>query len=101
MKAILMHAPGAPQVLGLADVPPPRIAHDTELLVRLKAAGVNPIDTKLRARGTYFPERMPAILGCDGAGVVEAVGAGVSRFRPGDAVYFCNGGIGGHPGNYA
>lgn len=101
MKAILMHAPGAAQVLSLADVPPPRIAHDTDLLVRLKAAGVNPIDTKLRARGTYFPERMPAILGCDGAGVVEAVGAGASRFNPGDAVYFCNGGIGGHPGNYA
>jgi NADPH2:quinone reductase len=69
--------------------------------VRLKAAGVNPIDTKLRARGTYYPERMPAILGCDGAGVVEAVGNGVSRFKPGDAVYFCNGGIGGHPGTYA
>ena len=56
MKAILMHAPGAPQVLSLADVPSPQIAHDTDLLVRLKAAGVNPIDTKLRARGTYFPE---------------------------------------------
>lgn len=101
MKAVLMHAPGAPQVLGLADVPAPEIARDTELLVRLRAAGVNPIDTKLRARGTYFPERMPAILGCDGAGVVEAVGAEATRFKPGDAVYFCNGGIGGHPGNYA
>ena len=37
MKAIVMHAPGAPQVLSLADVPPPEIAHDTDLLVRLKA----------------------------------------------------------------
>ncbi len=44
---------------------------------------------------------MPAILGCDGAGVVEVVGQAVRRFRPGDEVYFCNGGIGGHPGNYA
>lgn len=101
MKAIVMHAPGAPQVLNLAEVPPPEIVHGTDLLVRLKAAGVNPIDTKLRAKGTYFPERMPAILGCDGAGVVEAAGAGTSRFKPGDAVYFCNGGIGGHPGTYA
>ncbi len=101
MKAILMTAPGTPEVLSLADVPAPAITHDTDLLVRLKAAGVNPIDTKLRSKGTYFPERMPAILGCDGAGVVEAVGSGVSRFKPGDAVYFCNGGIGGHPGNYA
>lgn len=101
MKAILMAAPGSPEVLNLTDVPAPRISADTELLVRLKAAGVNPIDTKLRAKGTYYPDRMPAILGCDGAGVVEAVGSGVSRFKPGDAVYFCNGGIGGHPGNYA
>lgn len=101
MKAIVMHAPGAPQVLRLADVPTPQITHDTDLLVRLRAAGVNPIDTKLRARGTYYPERMPAILGCDGAGVVEAAGTGVSRFTLGDAVYFCNGGIGGHAGTYA
>lgn len=101
MKAILMHAPGAPQVLGLADVPQPAIARDTDLLVRLEAAGVNPIDTKLRARGTYFPDRMPAILGCDGAGTVEATGAGTRHFRIGDEVHFCNGGIGAHPGNYA
>ncbi len=65
------------------------------------AAGVNPVDTKLRGRGTYYPDRMPAILGCDGAGVVEAVGADVNDFQPGDSVYFCNGGIGGEAGNYA
>jgi NADPH2:quinone reductase len=62
---------------------------------------VNPVDTKLRQRGTYYPERLPTILGCDGAGVVEAVGAEVTRFKPGDEVYFCNGGIGGAPGCYA
>src|SRR3569833_1587396 len=44
---------------------------------------------------------MPAILGCDGAGVVEATGTEVQRYRPGDAVYFCSGGIGSHPGTYA
>jgi NADPH2:quinone reductase len=71
------------------------------MLVRLKAAGINPIDTKLRKRGTFYPDRMPAVLGCDGAGIVEEVGAAVQRFRPGDEVYFCNGGLGGHPGNYA
>jgi NADPH2:quinone reductase len=70
-------------------------------LVRLKAAGVNPIDTKLRKRGTFYPDKMPAILGCDGAGVVEAVGTAVKRFRVGDEVYFCNGGIGDRQGNYA
>lgn len=101
MKAILMTAVGGPDVLQAAQVPIPDLAQDRDLLVRLKAAGVNPIDTKLRSRGTYFPERMPAILGCDGAGVVERVGERVSRFEPGDEVWFCNGGIGGQPGNYA
>lgn len=101
MKTILMRAPGGPGVLTFADAPTPQIKHGTELLIRLKAAGVNPVDTKLRARGTYFPERSPTILGCDGAGVVEAVGTSVTRFKPGDAVYFCNGGIGGEPGTYA
>ncbi len=101
MKAILMTAAGAPEVLQLADVEPPQLTTPTDLLIRLKAAGINPIDTKLRQRGTFYPDRMPAILGCDGAGIVEAVGAQVQRFRPGDAVYFCNGGLGGHPGTYA
>ncbi len=85
----------------MGAMPEPTLQQDTELLVRLKAAGVNPIDTKLRQRGTFFPDRLPAILGCDGAGIVEAVGAAVHQFRPGDEVYFCNGGLGGHPGNYA
>src|SRR3569832_1633616 len=101
MKAMVMTAQGMPDVLALRELPPPTVSGGHELLVRLKAAGVNPVDTKLRARGTYFPERMPAILGCDGAGVVEATGTEVQRYRPGDAVYFCSGGIGSHPGTYA
>ncbi|MBD1923225.1 zinc-dependent alcohol dehydrogenase family protein [Microcoleus sp. FACHB-831] len=101
MKAVLMTAPGKPEVLKLQEVPDPTIEKDTEILVRLHAAGVNPIDTKLRKRGTFYPDQMPAILGCDGAGVVQAVGANVRRFRVGDAVYFCQGGIGAKLGNYA
>lgn len=101
MRAVLMTGTGSPDVLQVAEVPAPVLQRNTEVLVRLKAAGVNPIDTKLRQRGTFFPDRMPAILGCDGAGIVEAVGSAVQKFRPGDEVYFCNGGIGGHPGNYA
>ena len=100
MKALVMTAPGAADVLQERELPTPTI-HGRQLLVRLKAAGVNPLDTKLRARGTYFPERMPAILGCDGAGIVEATGPEVQQYQAGDAVYFCNGGIGGHPGTYA
>jgi len=101
MKAILMTATGGAEVLQIADIPMPELPGPSRIRVRLHAAGVNPVDTKLRKGGTYFPERMPAILGCDGAGVVERVGSEVTRFRPGDEVFFCNGGIGGEQGNYA
>jgi len=103
MKAVLMTAAGSPEVLQVQDVQNPGVVPlgETKLLIRLRAAGVNPIDTKLRKRGTFYPDQMPAILGCDGAGVVEAVGACVQRFRVGDEVYFCLGGLGAHQGNYA
>ena len=65
------------------------------------AAGVNPVDTKLRSRGPLIPDGLPMVLGCDGAGVVEAVGAEVSGLAPGDAVWLCHGGLGGPVGNYA
>lgn len=101
MKAVLMTASGTPDVLQVQEIPKPTLKGDKDLLVRLKAAGINPIDTKLRQRGTFYPDQMPAILGCDGAGIVEAVGSGVQNFQVGDEIYFCNGGLGGHPGNYA
>jgi NADPH2:quinone reductase len=101
MKAIHMIEAGDPGVLRLVEVPKPAIAHPTQVLVRLRAAGVNPIDTKLRQRGTFYPDQMPAILGCDGAGVVEAVGQDVSLYAVGDAVYFCAGGLGAAAGTYA
>lgn len=70
--------------------------------VRLQAAGVNPVDYKMRAKGGIAPDKLPIILGCDGAGIVDAVGAAVTRFKVGDEVYFFNGGIGTEePGNYA
>lgn len=101
MKCILMTRSGTPDVLQLAEIEKPQIKSANEVLVRIHATGVNPVDTKLRSRGTYYPDRMPAILGCDGAGIIEAVGAAVRHFKPGDEVYYCYGGIGGHPGNYA
>lgn len=101
MKAVIMTEIGEPNVLQLQDIPDPEIQSPTEILVRLKAAGINPIDTKLRSRGTFYPNQMPAILGCDGAGIVEAVGSEVEKFQVGDAVYFCNGGLGEKYGNYA
>lgn len=101
MKAVVMSAVGGPEVLRMEDVPDPCIERDTQIKVQLKAAGVNPIDAKLRRRGLFFPDALPAILGCDGAGVVTEVGRAVTRHRPGDAVWFCNGGLGGEQGNYA
>lgn len=68
------------------DVPVPSPGpHD--LLVRIQAVSVNPVDTKVRARVTPAPGQ-PHILGYDAAGVVEAVGAAVARFRPGDPVFY-------------
>lgn len=101
MKAILATAPGSVEVLQLRDIPKPALSTPHHLLVKLAAAGVNPVDTKLRAKPAYFPDKLPAILGCDGAGIVEAVGNAVSRFKAGDQVFFCNGGLGDEPGNYA
>ena len=101
MKAVLMTAVGGADVLQVRDVPEPTITSDNQIKVRLKAAGVNPIDTKLRARGLFYEDALPVVLGCDGAGIVTETGAAVSRFKPGDAVWFCNGGLGGEPGNYA
>jgi len=101
MQAVVMTRTGGPEVLEVRSLPVPELKGPHDIRVRLHAAGVNPVDTKLRANGTYYPDRGPAILGCDGAGEVEAVGQKVTRFKPGDKVYFCNGGIGGEPGNYA
>ncbi len=101
MKAILATAPGTVEVLQLRDIPKPALLSPHHLRVKLAAAGVNPVDTKLRAQPAYFPDKLPAILGCDGAGVVEEIGSAVTHFKIGDAVFFCNGGLGDEPGNYA
>ena len=101
MKAILMTAAGNAGVLQLREIPKPELPSSHHLRVKLAAAGVNPLDTKLRANPVYHPDKLPAILGCDGAGIVEEIGGAVTRFKPGDAVYFCNGGLGDEPGCYA
>ena len=88
MKAILMNAPGEPEVLTVADIPIPALTSPCSVLVKLHAAGVNPIDTKVRKLNMYHPDKLSSILGCDGAGVVEAVGSSVTRVRLGDEVFF-------------
>jgi len=99
MRAVLMTAVGGPEVLSVAEVAEPDIASDTEVRVRLRAAGINPVDYKLRGAGTLGGS-LPAVLGWDGAGVVERVGSAATRVRAGDEVYFCDGGFGPTPGTY-
>ncbi|EIC21399.1 zinc-binding dehydrogenase [Thiorhodovibrio frisius] len=101
MKAMVMNGPGGPEVLVPSELDDPRIESPHAVLVRVQAAGVNPVDTKIRSRGPMRAATGPTVLGCDGAGVVEAVGTEVTRVRPGDSVWYCSGGLGGMRGNYA
>jgi len=102
MKAVLLTGAGGIDKLELTEVPDPILDDPELILVRLHAAGINPVDYKLRRVGGFYPNRLPLILGCDGAGVVEAVGNAVTRFKAGDEVYLMNGGMGGDDqGNYA
>ncbi|MGD8587791.1 MAG: zinc-dependent alcohol dehydrogenase family protein [Chromatiales bacterium] len=101
MKAVLMSIIGGPEVLTVQQIPEPQIQNPGQIKVQVKAAGVNPVDTKLRARGVFLPEGLPAVLGCDGAGIVVETGSEVRRFRPGDEIWYCSGGLGGPLGNYA
>ncbi len=101
MKAMVMTAVGNTDVLNLAQLPEPEIIYPTDVKVRLYAAGVNPVDTKIRRNGLFFDLPLPAVLGCDGAGEVVAVGEGVYHVKVGDKVWFCHGGLGREPGTYA
>ncbi|MEW8395062.1 MAG: zinc-dependent alcohol dehydrogenase family protein [Candidatus Thiodiazotropha sp.] len=101
MKAVVMRETGGPEVLSLEELATPEISSASQLKVRIAAAGINPVDTKLRARGVLLPDGLPAVLGCDAAGVVVETGSEVTEFRPGDEVWYCSGGLGGLQGNYA
>jgi NADPH2:quinone reductase len=101
MKAILMTAPGGLDVLKLATIADPALPGPHELLIRVRAAGINPLDTKIRKQHFFLPDHLPAILGVEGAGVVEQAGPAVTRFHPGDEIYFFSNGLGLEPGAYA
>lgn len=73
---------------------------DRDVLVRIAAASINPLDIKIR-EGLPVGAPLPAVLGCDMAGTVEAVGPGVTRFKPGDRVFGMVGGVKGHSGTLA
>lgn len=86
MKAIRVHQFGGPEALKLEEIPTPK-PDAGQVLVRVRAVGVNPYDTYMRA-GTYaIKPPLPYTPGSDAAGTVEAVGAGVTKVKPGDRVY--------------
>ncbi|MBV8457565.1 MAG: alcohol dehydrogenase catalytic domain-containing protein, partial [Acetobacteraceae bacterium] len=99
MRAVILDAHCAP--FRLASVSRPAVGPG-QVLVRIHAAGVNPLDIKIH-EGTAAHARhpLPAILGLDLAGTVEAVGEGETAFRRGDEVYGITGGVGGHQGTLA
>ncbi|MFI2207677.1 NADP-dependent oxidoreductase [Streptomyces sp. NPDC020192] len=86
MRAISPRKWGAPEVLAPVEVERPEPAL-TEILVRVHAAGVNPVDWKIRGSGAFGETGPTPILGYDVSGTVEAVGPGVTLFRPGDEVF--------------
>jgi NADPH2:quinone reductase len=99
MKAMILKAPGGPDMLELADLPRP-VPGPNQLLVRIHAAAINPIDYKLRQTGAMGVSA-GSILGFDAAGTVEALGPGVTGFKPGDEVFYSPGFGGGDTGTYA
>jgi NADPH:quinone reductase len=99
MRAVVLEHYSGPFVLTEVDHP---VAGKDQVLVRIKASGVNPLDTKIRAgKAEHAKVYLPAILGIDLAGIVEAVGPEVVGFKPGDEVYGMVGGIGGLQGTLA
>ena len=99
MRAAILEKHGAP--FRLMDIPRP-VPGPGQVLVRIVASGVNPLDTKIHeGLAQHARHPLPAILGLDLAGVVEQVGAEVDGFGPGDDVFGMTGGVGGLQGSLA
>jgi NADPH2:quinone reductase len=99
MQALVLHRYNGP--LELTELSRPT-AQPGQVLVRIKASGLNPLDIKIRAgSAAHAKHPLPQVLGIDMAGVVEAIGQGVSHFQVGDEVYGMTGGVGGIQGSLA
>jgi NADPH2:quinone reductase len=99
MKAMVIREFGGPERFEMAHMPKPA-PEKHEVLVRVRAASVNPVDYKIRQSGSWAGLPTPSILGYDAAGTVEAVGANVTHLAPGDEVFYCAR-IFGRQGTYA
>jgi NADPH2:quinone reductase len=100
MKAAYIETTGTPDVIRYGDLPAPT-AKDGEVLVRVKAVAVNPLDLYIRSGLAVMKLPLPFVIGCDLAGVVEAVGPSVSLFKVGDRVWGSNQGLLGRQGTFA
>jgi NADPH2:quinone reductase len=100
MKAAYFTATGGPEVIQYGDLPTPKPGRG-EVLVRVGAAALNPIDIYIRSGAVAMPLPKPFIPGCDLAGTVEAVGPDIKRFKPGDRVWGSNQGVLGRQGTFA
>ncbi len=100
MKAAFIHETGTPDVIQYGDLPDPE-PQSGEVLVRVGAVAVNPIDTYIRSGVVALATEFPYIIGCDLAGTIEAVGPDVSRFTVGDRVWGSNQSLFGRKGTFA
>ena len=100
MKAAYIEQTGPPDVIRYGDLPKPEPAKG-QVLVKVGAVAVNPVDTYIRGGANYWPLPKPFIIGCDVAGVVESVGAGPARLKPGMRVWATNQGLMGRQGTFA
>lgn len=102
MKAMVIEAYGGFEVFKCKDLPDPAAPPPGHLLLRVEGTSVNPLDYKIR-KGFFkqFTPTFPAVLHGDVAGIVTAVGEGVTEFQVGDQVYGCAGGVGNYPGALA
>ena len=100
MKAAFIESTGPPEVIRYGDLPEPK-PDPRELLARVGAGAVNPLDTYIRSGAVAMKLPKPYIIGCDFAGTVTAVGSEVRRFKPGDRVWGSNQGVLGRQGTFA
>ena len=100
MKAAFINQTGEPNVIQYGDLPTPEPATN-EVLVKVGAVAVNPIDTYIRSGVVALATEFPYIVGCDLAGTIEAVGADVTRFKVGDRVWGSNQSLFGRKGTFA
>lgn len=100
MKAAFFTSTGGPETITVGEFPKP-VPGKGQVLVRMEAVSVNPIDTYIRAGNVKFNLPSPYIIGCDIAGVVEETGPDCQRFRKGDRVWGSNQGLFGRQGTFA